>query len=265
METTSPLTGQTALVCGSTQGIGQAIAAQLARMGASVVLMARNAQALEAVRAELPQLPGQTHQMLTADFADPATVDAAVRGWLAAHEGPIHILINNTGGPPGGPILDASVDDFFSAYRMHLACSHLLVQALAPGMRDARYGRIVNIISTSVRIPISGLGVSNTTRGAMASWAKTLANELAPWGITVNSILPGFTRTERLQSLIRSRAAASGRSEAQIEEEMQRSIPAGRFGSAAEIAEAACFLASPAASYITGVSLPVDGGRTGSI
>jgi 3-oxoacyl-[acyl-carrier protein] reductase len=265
METTSPLKGQTALVCGSTQGIGLAIASQLARMGASVVLMARNAEALEAVRSALPQQPGQLHSTLAADFSDPAAVDAAVRGWLARQGGPVHILINNTGGPPGGPVLEASVDDFFSAYRMHLASSHLLVQALAPGMREAGYGRIVNIISTSVRIPITGLGVSNTTRGAMASWAKTLANELAPWGITVNNILPGFTRTERLQSLIRSRAAASGQSEAQVEAEMQRSIPAGRFGSAAEIAEAACFLASPAASYITGVSLPVDGGRTGSI
>jgi 3-oxoacyl-[acyl-carrier protein] reductase len=174
----------------------------------------------------------------------------------------VHILVNNAGGPPGGPITEAKPDDFLAALRSHLLTSHLLVQAVLPGMRAAGYGRIVNIISTSVKQPIKGLGVSNTTRGAMASWAKTLAGEVARDGITVNNVLPGSTRTARLTGLIDARARTSGRPAAAIEQEMLDEIPMGRFAEPAEVAAAVAFFASPAAGYITGVSLAVDGGRT---
>jgi 3-oxoacyl-[acyl-carrier protein] reductase len=148
---------------------------------------------------------------------------------------------------------------------MHLLCNHVLVQAVVPGMRAEGYGRIVNIVSTSVREPIPGLGVSNTVRAATAGWAKTLSKELGPYGITVNNILPGSTRTGRLESLLASRAKAAGTAEATIEQAMTAEIPLRRFAEPAEIAAAVAFLASPAASYITGVSLPVDGGRMASI
>jgi 3-oxoacyl-[acyl-carrier protein] reductase len=139
------------------------------------------------------------------------------------------------------------------------------VQKLSPGMKEKKFGRIVNVISTSVKIPISGLGVSNTVRGAVASWAKTLSLELAPFGVTVNNVLPGFTETERLFSLIRSKAEKEGKSEEEVARSMKMEAPAGRFGTPEEIASLVAFLATPAAAYINGTSIPVDGGRTGSI
>ncbi|MDX1906631.1 MAG: SDR family oxidoreductase [Bacteroidia bacterium] len=258
------LTGKNALVCGSTQGIGRAIAHELAALGARVILLARNTSALEETLASLPPV-GLPHAWLQADLADPEAAQATVQTWMERESAAIHILVNNAGGPPGGPIVSASLAAFQAAMDMHLGTSHRLVQTVVPGMRTAGYGRILNVISTSVRIPITGLGVSNTTRGAMASWAKTLANELGADGITVNNILPGFTETARLTSLIQSRATAAGLSEADIAREMQLSIPVGRFGTAGEIAAVAAFLATPAAAYVNGVSIPVDGGRTGSI
>jgi len=258
------LQGRRALVCGSTQGIGRASAERLAQAGAEVVLLARNAQQLEAVREALPIGDGVQHEAVVADFADPAAVRNAVGEYLAGHP-PIHILVNNSGGPPAGPALEASEEAFRAAFAMHLFCNHALVQLTVPGMRAAGYGRIINIISTSVREPIKGLGVSNTVRGAVASWAKTLSKELGPSGITVNNVLPGSTRTGRLESIIAGRAKAAGTDVAAIEQAAMAEIPLGRFASAEEIANAVVFLASPAASYITGVSLPVDGGRLASI
>ncbi len=175
---------------------------------------------------------------------------------------PVHILVNNTGGPPPGTVIEARPEEFTTAFAQHLICNQILVQAVVPGMQAAGYGRIINIISTSVKQPIAGLGVSNTIRGAVASWAKTLASELAPFGITVNNVLPGMTRTQRLDSLIASKAEKTGKTIEQITQEMIREIPAGRIGMPHEFAAAVAFLASPAASYITGINLPVDGGRT---
>lgn len=260
-----PLEGKHALVCGSSQGIGRACATELARAGARITLMARNRESLEQARDQLPH-PGREnpHHFLVADFSKPDSV----RHELSANLdrlAPIHILVNNTGGPPAGPVSDATEPQFLAAFSAHLLCNQVLVQALLPGMKAAGYGRIVNIISTSVKQPIKGLGVSNTIRGAVASWAKTLAGEVGQFGITVNNVLPGATLTARHHSLIRTKAEASGRSQEEIEQGMKSEIPLGRFAAPEEIAAAVVFLASPAASYITGINLPVDGGRTGSL
>jgi 3-oxoacyl-[acyl-carrier protein] reductase len=257
----SPLAGKRALVCGSTQGIGRACAVEFARLGARVTLLARNAAALETVRGSLH---GAGHAVAVADFSDPDQVRRAAEEALGA-AGVFHVLLNNTGGPPGGPILDATPDEFLRAFRSHLVNNHLLVQTVVPGMKEAGYGRILNVISTSVKQPIPGLGVSNTIRGAVASWAKTLAGELGPFGITVNNLLPGFTRTGRLDSLKRERARRAGVTEEEILAGWEAEIPAGRLGEPGELAAVAGFLVSPAASYVNGVSIPVDGGRTSSL
>jgi len=255
------LTGKHAIVCGSTQGIGKAVAIELASLGASVTLMARDEAALRNVKEQLNAQSGQSHAYLVADFSNPQQLEERVQHFLA-HHSPVHILVNNTGGPAGGPIIDAKPEAFAGAFSNHLICNHILAQAVAPGMKKAGYGRIINIISTSVKQPIPGLGVSNTTRGAVASWAKTLAGELGRFGITVNNVLPGMTKTARLDSLIAGKAQKSGKSIEEITGEMIAEIPGGRFAQAAEIAHAVAFLASPAAAYINGINLPVDGGRT---
>lgn len=253
-----------ALVCGSTQGIGKAAALAFAQAGAHVTLLARNADKLTDILKSLPNIQGQHHQVLVADQSDPVELERTVKTWLAEGNH-ADILINNSGGPPGGPITEASPASFIAAYQQHLLANHVLTTALLPGMKARHHGRIINVISTSVKIPLRNLGVSNTTRGAVASWAKTMANELAIFGITVNNVLPGATRTDRLHSLIDQKSQKSGLPIEEVEREMIQEIPAGRFGRAEEIANAILFLASDQAAYITGVSLPVDGGRTGTI
>lgn len=255
------LTGRHALVCGASHGIGHAAALALAQAGATVTLLARGAEALETARAALP---GCGHHTLAVDLADPAAVRAAVDAHVAAH-GPVHILVNNSGGPPGGPAHLADADAFEAAFRQHLIGSQQLVQAVLPGMRAAGYGRVVNVISTSVKEPIAGLGVSNTVRGAVANWAKTLASELGPDGITVNNVLPGFTATRRLDEIFDMKARKTGKPRDELEAAARAQVPLRRFAEPAEIAAAILFLASPAASYVNGVNLPVDGGRTGSL
>ena len=255
------LTGKNALVCGSTAGIGKAIAKELAEMGANLYLMARNEDKLKISVSEMDQSKGQTHHYVVADFSDVSSVKKAVE----SIENPIHILINNTGGPPGGPIIDAKIEEFTAAFAMHLLCNHTLVQGVKQGMIDSGYGRIINIISTSVKIPLTGLGVSNTVRGAVGNWAKTMANELGVHRVTVNNVLPGATATERLSSIIESKAAKTGKSVKEIEAQFDNAVPMKRVAEPHEVAAAAAFLASPAASYINGINVPVDGGRTGSL
>lgn len=257
------LVGKTALVCGSSQGIGKAIAVALASMGASCILVSRNAPALQTTLSALDTSAGQVHSYRTADFNDLGALGVVVNDIVASAD--IDILINNTGGPAAGPIAVADPDQFEKAFRQHLVCNHLLAQAVLPSMKAKGWGRIINIISTSVRIPLDHLGVSNTIRAAVASWAKTLSNEVAQFGITVNSLLPGFIATSRLDAVAASFAEREGISKTEMEQRMRESVPAKRFGDPAEIASVATFLASPAASYVNGVSIPVDGGRTGTI
>jgi 3-oxoacyl-[acyl-carrier protein] reductase len=256
-----PLKGRRAFVCGSTQGIGRACAVEFAMLGASVTLVARHREALDKVRAELPTEAGdQTHDDICVDFADFEAVRGAAAEYV--HDvGPAQILLNNTGGPPAGPAFEAPPEEYIKAFNQHILCNQVLAQALAPGMVEVKYGRIINIISTSVMMPIKGLGVSNTIRAAVANWARTLAAELGPLGITVNNVLPGYTATARLSSLIKGRANRAGSSTVEIENEMKATIPARRFGLPEEIAAMAGFLATPAAAYINGVNIPVDGGR----
>ena len=257
------LKNKNALVCGSTQGIGKAIALELALLGANVTLLARDESKLKSVTAELDSSKGQKHNYLVADFVKPEELKKKVEEHAGKNS--VHILINNTGGPAGGPILEAKTEEFTQAFSNHLLCNHILVQAVVPGMKKEKYGRIINIISTSVKQPIKGLGVSNTIRAAVANWSKTLAGELGPFGITVNNILPGATNTERLNTLIEARAKKAGVTPKEESNEWLKEIPLGRFADASEIAAAAAFLASPAASYINGINVPVDGGRTGSL
>ena len=255
------LQDKNALVCGSTQGIGKATAILLASEGANVTLMARNEEKLKAVLAELPN-ENQQHSYVVADFLNPTELQAK----LAVLNPPSwHILINNTGGPAGGPVFNAQLNEFERAFTMHLKCNHVLVQALVPFMKDQHYGRIINVISTSVKQPLDGLGVSNTIRGAVANWSKTLANELGQFGITVNNVLPGATETERLNEIINNKAKKTGKSAQEVSEIMRNAAPAKRFAKPEETAAAIAFLASEYAAFINGINLPVDGGRTKSL
>lgn len=258
------LEGKNAVVCGSTKGIGRAIAEEFAESGATVTLVARDEETLKEVLSGLSTEKGQKHKYIAADFTNPDDLRRKI-GVYVSQNTSVHILVNNTGGPKGGEIINAGTKEFEDAFKMHLVCNQIMTQALADGMMKEGYGRIINIISTSVKQPIKGLGVSNTIRGAVASWSKTMAAELGKYGITVNNLLPGATKTVRLEAIIKTKAEKTGKSEQEVEQEMRGEIPAGRFAEAAELAYAAAFLASDKAGYINGVSIAVDGGRTGCL
>lgn len=257
------LEGKNAVICGSTQGIGLAIAEELALLGANCTLIARNEESLKKAIQHLDIALRQQHNFLVADFNNPEEVKKAIEEHVLKNK--VHILINNSGGPAAGPIIDATDEAFLNTFNQHLICNHILTQAVVPSMKKEGYGRIVNIISTSVKIPLKNLGVSNTIRGAVASWAKSMANELGQYNITVNNVLPGFTATQRLSTLINNIAKKGNTVVDIVEKNMQEEVPMKRFADASEVAAVAAFLASPAASYVNGVSIPVDGGRTGSI
>lgn len=255
------LTGKNALVCGASRGIGNAIAKLFAQLGANVTLVARNESILQQIVKDMDTSGGQVHDYIAADFSKPESLKEKLADKI--HEPRIyHILVNNTGGPPAGLALDAELNEYLSAFTNHLLCNQVLVQQVVDGMRASGYGRIINIISTSVKAPLKGLGVSNTIRGAVANWAKTLANELGPFGITVNNILPGATATDRLKQIIEGKAQKQQHSTDEVSHEMMAEIPLARFAQPEELAYAAAFLASEYAAYITGINLPVDGGRT---
>jgi 3-oxoacyl-[acyl-carrier protein] reductase len=257
------LKGKNALVGGSSKGIGRAVAVELALLGANVTLVSRSSERLHEALSELDTSQGQYHDFLIADFTNSEDVHRkALRLTAGKH---IHVLVNNTGGPPGGPVSEASVEEFLQAFNNHLVCNHLLAQAVIPGMKSEGYGRIINIISTSVKQPIEGLGVSNTIRGAVANWAKTIANELGRFGITVNNVLPGTAMTGRLDEIATARAAKEVMTKEQVYKNWMEEIPMRRIAQPNEVANAVAFLASPAASYISGINLPVDGGRTKSL
>ena len=256
------LNNKYALVCGSTAGIGKATAMALAAEGVQVTLIARNEDKLRAALAELPQQ--RAHNYIIADFSNPSDLKNKVSEYISNNHG-FHILVNNTGGPKGGPVFLAEVDEFENAFTQHLKCNHVLAQTVVPFMKEEGYGRIVNVISTSVKQPLDGLGVSNTIRGAVANWSKTLANELGQFGVTVNNVLPGATGTERLAEIIKNKSNKKGISVDDASNAMKSAVPAKRFAKPEEIANAITFLASEAASYINGINLPVDGGRTKSL
>lgn len=258
------LDGKRALVCGASEGIGKSAAMSLAGQGASILLLARSPDKLAKTLANLPAKQGQNHAIVAADLGDTQKLETDVTEMLR-REPPVHILVNNSGGPAPGLITQANQQDFADAFRQHVIAAQVLSGVLLDGMRSAAYGRIINVISTSVKEPIAGLGVSNTVRGAMASWAKTMAMEVGPDGITVNNVLPGYTRTGRLQPIFEARANRSGVDVAEIEDQARMSVPARRFAEPDELGDVIAFLASSAASYINGVNLPVDGGRTGSL
>jgi len=257
------LTGKKAVVCGSTQGIGFAAAKELASLGGTVYLMARNADKLKEACAALPTPASQQHGIIVADFAHTSEVETAIQEFAAQHD--VHILINNTGGPNPGPAIDADIEAFRIAFNAHLINNQILAKALVPGMKKNGYGRIINVISTSVKQPLPNLGVSNTIRGAVANWAKTLAMELGAFNITVNNVLPGATETGRLEQIIGNKANKMGVDANEVKHEMENEVPMKRLGKPEEIAAAIAFLASPAASYINGINVPVDGGRTLSL
>lgn len=257
------LRNRTALVCGSTQGLGYASAIELALLGCNVVLVARSEEKLKSTLGTLDRSKGQQHQYLVADFSDTSLVKTVIDEFVKSNT--VHILVNNTGGPPGGAALTAKAEEFLNAFNNHLINNHNLAQATVTGMKAAGFGRIINIISTSVKNPIVGLGVSNTIRAAVANWSKTLATELGPFGITVNNVLPGFTKTVRADYVIASKAKASNISEEEVLKALIAEIPARRIGQPEEFGAAVAFLCSPAAAYINGINLPVDGGRLGCL
>lgn len=258
------LHGKTALVCGSTQGLGYACAVEIAQLGANIILMARDEEKLQKAKKSLDNSRGQQHDYIVADFSNPGNVKNAIEQFQKKQQA-VHILVNNTGGPAGGTILEAKEEEFIAAFNAHLICNHILVKSLVPEMKKANFGRIVNIISTSVKQPIPGLGVSNTIRAAVANWSKTLAGELGKYGITVNNVLPGFTNTIRADYVVKKKASDSGKTEAEILDHLVAEIPAGRMGKPGEFGAVVAFLCSPAAAYINGINLPVDGGRTLSL
>lgn len=252
-----------ALVCGGSKGIGFAAAKELALLGASVTLLSRDEEALRSAMTELDVSQNQQHGFLSVDLSNPEHVRTVIGEFVRRR--PVHILINNAGGPKSGPLVEADIELMRAGFATHIMSSHVITQAVLPGMRTAGYGRIINIISTSVKQPIPGLGVSNTIRGAMGNWAKTLAGEVGKDGITVNNVLPGMTSTDRLQSLLQSMAERAKMTSEEYTEQVISTIPLGRFALPAEIGNAIAFLASPAASYISGTNIVVDGGRTKSL
>jgi len=261
---TTSLIGLNAVVCGGTSGIGLATAYEFAACGANVTVFSRNEDKLKEVVSSLQNSNKQKHQYLVGDFNKPDTIQKIMKSHISSGN-KYHILVNNSGGSAGGKIIEADISEFIEGFNRHLICNHIISKSVIKGMMEFNYGRIINIISTSVKEPIEGLGVSNTIRGAVASWAKTLSIEVAKNDITVNNILPGFTDTDRLASLIQSKSKLQNKSENDIAQIMKQQVPLGRFGLPQETAKAITFLVSPAAGYINGVSLAVDGGRLNSI
>ncbi len=258
------LTNKTALVCGASQGLGLACAIELSLLGANVIVASRSEDKLRTALEKLDKSKGQQHAFIILDLSQPEAVKPSIEKYLSGGNY-IQILVNNAGGPPAGPMIDTDVAELEKAFRTHVISSHLLAQLLVPGMRTSGYGRIVNIVSTSVKQPINGLGISNSIRSAVAAWAKTLANEISDTGITVNNVLPGFTNTDRLGYLFGKQAVDQGVDKETILNRTLSSIPMKRLGEPAEFGAAVAFLCSPAAAYINGINLPVDGGKTGCL
>lgn len=258
------LNNYTALVCGSSDGIGKAIAVEFAKSGANVILLARTENKLKSVLQSLEKKEQQNHYFVPVDMND---IDYMIKQVekLIQKIGHIDILVNNSGGPNPGPIHQATLEELEIAFNQHIKSAHALTQLLIKDMISQKFGRIINIISIGLKEPIQNLGISNTIRGAMGSWAKTLSKELAPYGITVNNILPGYTATQRLMDLFHNNANKLGISYEDYSKSVLEKIPTGRFAKPEEIAYLATFLASKYSSYINGASIPIDGAFLSSI
>ena len=257
------LINKTAWVFGASRGIGRAVSLGLAQAGANILLLARSPRLLEQTKNLLCTKKNQQHDILCVDMSKPESLLNSIKNYH--NKSCVDIVINNSGGPPGGAAHTAGLEDYKEAFSQHVLSAQIVAQVAVPEMKKRGFGRIVNIISTSVKQPISGLGVSNTIRGAMGNWSKTMSSELGPFGITVNNILPGATETERLTSLIKSNANKRSVSVEAVTQAMKKDIPAGRFAKPFEIANAVTFLCSEQAQYVSGINLPVDGGRTKSL
>ncbi len=257
------LKNKTAIVCGATQGIGFGIAKELAKEGVNLILIARNKKKLVSCINSLTN--PENHSFICVDFSKPKKLELELIKYFKKENPSVHILINNTGGPKSGLMTNVKLEEFTNSFNMHVLCNQILTNLVVPSMKKLGYGRIINIISTSVKIPIPNLGVSNTIRGAVANWSKTMANELGEFQITVNNILPGYTNTGRLRSLFETMATAQKKPIKEIKKNIINNVPLKRLGEVDDIANIVTFLASKKASYINGVNIPVDGGRTGSL
>ncbi|CAN5801970.1 SDR family oxidoreductase [soil metagenome] len=252
------LTGKVALVAGSSRGLGRAIAEELAAEGASLVLCARREDSLQEAHRAIEERGGRV-VAVAADLAEPAQVERVVEAGMREF-GRIDILVTNAGGPPAGPFEQHSPEAWDRAVQLTLGSVLNLTRAVLPGMKERRWGRILNVTSIAVKQPVEGLILSNSVRAAVTGFARTVANEIAPWGITVNNVLPGYTRTERLDELAAANSKAKGISQEEARAAWEDQIPMGRLGEPREFAALVAFLASERASYITGTSITVDGG-----
>ena len=249
-----------ALVCGASQGIGAATAIEMAKQGWQVTVASRSQEKLEKLCATLP---GDGHDFLAFDIGQPDQWEPMIQ---ANHgKSPYSALVLNSGGPKGGPISQAAPEEFIQAMQNHLVANSVLTRIVMEQMKKQNWGRILTVTSTSVKVPIPHLGVSNTVRAAVASWGKTLSLELAPFGVTVNNVMPGFTQTPRLESLIRANADKLGKSFAEVESAWKDKVPMRRFAKPEETAGLIAFLMSEGADYITGQNIAVDGGRLGCL
>lgn len=258
------LAGRHAFVGGGSQGIGRAIAMELAANGATVTIASRREASLQSTLKELSAAGGQKHSYLACDFSKPDDIRKKAEK-LIKDRGEVQIFVHNTGGPLPGLLIEKTPEDLTNFFNMQILSGQILVQTFVQGMKAAKYGRIINITSTSTKQPISNLGLSNTIRSGISAWAKTLAFELGPYGITVNNVLPGATQTERILELAEANAKKKNLKIEDVVASMTEEIPAKRFAKPEEIAYAVAFLASPAAEYVSGINFPVDGGRTASL
>jgi 3-oxoacyl-[acyl-carrier protein] reductase len=253
------LRGRIALVAASSKGLGRAVAEELAAEGAHLVMCARGKDTLEQTAESIRRNTGVKVIAVAADVSDP---NDAARVVKAAFDefGQVDILVTNSGGPPSGPFESLAPEMWDAATRLLLKSAVELTRAVLPGMKERRWGRILNVTSIAAKQPIEGLMLSNSLRAAVIGFARTLANDVAPFGVTVNNLLPGYTRTDRVQELARAAGGKTGGSSTDMVAKWEKEIPMGRLGEPREFAALAAFLASERASYITGSSIAVDGG-----
>lgn len=260
------LLGKKAFVGGSSQGIGFAIAASMAACGADVTLTSRNEEKLKEAVAKLPKKRGQHHDYLVIDFGDLKKLDKVLMKYQAkTAKKPVNILVLNSGGPTPSTAFDATPPQYQAYFEEAILASQMLVQAFVPAMKAQGYGRIITVLSSTVKQPKIDLGISNTIRAAVANWAKSLSIELGGYGITVNNLLPGLIQTERLNELMDIRAEKAQISREKVAAAMAETIPAKRIGAPKDLGNMAAFLASDLAAYINGVNMPIDGGFLGTL